>query len=171
MRKPIFRLCDQVRLQPACSATETWNFCYSKYRYYTIQEVNSKGADLTVRMRRLICAFVVCIWQVFSWCGSILTGLEWFSHWTFRKFHHIWAWAWQNPKKKITSAPCKASDQPGHPPSWSVSWLSTFPTEGPLDSDQTGWMTRLIWVFAGHMLFCSFWHALAVHGNFLFMAI
>ena len=34
--------------------------------------MNNKGADQTVEMRRLICAFVVCIWhkQVFSWCGS-----------------------------------------------------------------------------------------------------
>ena len=42
-------------------------FGYSK-RYYTIQEVNNKGADQTARMRRLICAFVVRMWhiQVFS---------------------------------------------------------------------------------------------------------
>ena len=33
---------------------------------------NNKGADQTVQMRRLICAFIVHIWhnQVFSWCGS-----------------------------------------------------------------------------------------------------
>ena len=31
--------------------------------YYTNQEVNNKGADQTARMRRLICAFVVRIWQ------------------------------------------------------------------------------------------------------------
>ena len=48
---------------------ESWNFGYSKQRYYTIQAVNNKGADQTARMRRLICAFVVRIWhkQVFSW--------------------------------------------------------------------------------------------------------
>ena len=34
--------------------------------------MNNKGVDQTVRMRRLICAFVVCMWhkQVFSWRGS-----------------------------------------------------------------------------------------------------
>ena len=34
--------------------------------------MNNKGADQTVRMRRLICTFVVRIWlkQVFTWRGS-----------------------------------------------------------------------------------------------------
>ena len=47
-------------------------FVFSKYRYYTIQVANNKGADQTAEMRRLICAFVVriCHKQVFSWCGS-----------------------------------------------------------------------------------------------------
>ena len=51
---------------------ESWSFGFSKYRYYTIYVVNNKGADPTVRMRRLICAFVVRMWhkQVFSWRGS-----------------------------------------------------------------------------------------------------
>ena len=31
--------------------------------YYTIQAVNNKGTDQTVRMHRLICAFVVRIWH------------------------------------------------------------------------------------------------------------
>ena len=37
-------------------------------RYYTIQAANNKGADQTVQMHRLICAFVVRIGQkqVFS---------------------------------------------------------------------------------------------------------
>ena len=42
---------------------ESWIFGYSKQRYYTVQVENNKGADQTVRMRRLICAFVVRIWQ------------------------------------------------------------------------------------------------------------
>ena len=47
---------------------ESWNFRFSKYSYYT----NNKDADQTVRMRRLICVFVVRIWykQVLSWHGS-----------------------------------------------------------------------------------------------------
>ena len=34
-------------------------FQISKYRHYTVEAVNNKGADQTARMRRLICAFVV----------------------------------------------------------------------------------------------------------------
>ena len=48
---------------------ESWNFGFSKCRYYTMQAANNKGADQTARMHRLICTFVVRIWhkQVFSW--------------------------------------------------------------------------------------------------------
>ena len=51
----------------------SWNFRYSKSSY-TIQAVNIKGTYQTVRVYRLICAFVVRIWhkQVFSWHGSII---------------------------------------------------------------------------------------------------
>ena len=40
--------------------------------YNTIQAAKNKGANQIAWMRRLICAFVVCIWhkQVFSCCGS-----------------------------------------------------------------------------------------------------
>ena len=57
-RNPVFGICDQVRLKPARSGTVT-----SKQRYYTIQAKNNKGSDQTAQMRRLICAFVVGIWQ------------------------------------------------------------------------------------------------------------
>ena len=42
--------------------------------YYPGSE--NKGADQTAQMRRLICGFVVCIWQtqVFSWCSSYNKG-------------------------------------------------------------------------------------------------
>ena len=40
----------------------------NRFSVALIQAVNNKGADHTVRMHRLICAFVVRIWhkQVFS---------------------------------------------------------------------------------------------------------
>ena len=55
-------------------------------------------------------------------------------------------------------APIEDSDQPGRLPVWSESLLSAWRKLGSLathwaqseDSDQTGWMPRLIWVFAGH---------------------
>ena len=55
---------------------------------------------------------------------------------------------------KIICAPSK--DQPGHPPSLLVFAVRLLVSEGPSflhadseDSDQTGRMSRLIWVFAG----------------------
>ena len=71
-RKLSSGVCDKVRHKPACSAAETWNFWFCKYRYYFIQSENNKGADQIVWMRRLICTFVVRIWhirQVSSWRG------------------------------------------------------------------------------------------------------
>ena len=58
MRKPVFWVCDQERLKPACSATETTTYIYS----YSIESLDiasigimlSEGADQTARMRRLI---------------------------------------------------------------------------------------------------------------------
>ena len=57
----------------------------------------------------------------------------------------------------MACAPSKDSDQSGHPPCL-ISLRSAWWKLGPLathwahseDSDQTGWMPRLIWVFAGH---------------------
>ena len=53
MRKPVFVVFDQVRLKPVCSATET---------SYCLEILAIETRD------RLICAFVVRIWQkqVFS---------------------------------------------------------------------------------------------------------
>ena len=68
-----FQQCmTQTGLLSYSDEIEAWNFRFSKYRYYTIQVANNKGADQTARMRRLVCAFVVHIWhkQIFSWRGS-----------------------------------------------------------------------------------------------------
>ena len=61
---------------------------------------------------------------------------------------------------KMAIAPSEDTDQPVHPPSliWSESLLSAWRNIGFSsthwahceDSDQTGWMPKLIWVFAGH---------------------
>ena len=77
-RKPVFGVCDQVRLEPACSATETTQRLeISDIEIKDIilsRQRTNKGADQTARMRRLICAFVVRIWhkQVFSWHDSFM---------------------------------------------------------------------------------------------------
>ena len=80
--------------------------------------------------------------------------------WIFR-IKVIWAASWQNQQNDC--APSEDSDQPGHPPSlircpvWSESslcaqWVAkdpSFLSVDSEDSDQTGRMHRLIWVFAG----------------------
>ena len=65
--------------------------------------------------------------------------------------------------------PTKTQISLGIPPVWSGSSLSTRRKLGSLathwahseDSDQTGRMPRLIWVFAGHTPFCWFCHEVA----------
>ena len=66
MRKSVFGVCDQVRLKPAFSVFE-----FRKKRYYSVKAANNKGADQIARMRRLICAFVVRIWQKKSFSRDV----------------------------------------------------------------------------------------------------
>ena len=61
-RKPVFGVCNQGRLKPACAAPEAMQKLEISY-IETRGIVNNKGADQTARMRRLICAFVVRIWH------------------------------------------------------------------------------------------------------------
>ena len=57
MGKPVFGICDQVRLKPACSATET-------SQGFEILDIASIDIILPKqRTTKLICAFVVHIWQ------------------------------------------------------------------------------------------------------------
>ena len=60
VRKLVLGVSDKARLKPACSATGTRWKIDSKFRYDTFQKMNNKGADQTVRMRRLVCDCVVC---------------------------------------------------------------------------------------------------------------
>ena len=70
----------------------------------------------------------------------------------------IWAATWQNQQSDC--APSEDSDQPGHTPSlirvFAVCLMGTndrsFLHVHSKDSDLTGWMPRLIWVFAGRTL-------------------
>ena len=47
------------------------NFAYSKFRYDAFQLVNNKGTGQTVRMRRLVCTFVVRIQRQVFWRQGI----------------------------------------------------------------------------------------------------
>ena len=83
--KPVFGVSHQAMLKPASSATETsrkieilLEETSRKIRYDTFQKANNKGADQSVQMRRLVCAFVVHKprRQVFSYGGTYYVRLE-----------------------------------------------------------------------------------------------
>ena len=81
----------------------------------------------------------------------------------------IWAATWQNQQNEC--APSKTQISLGIHPVWSESLLSAWRKLGSLvthwvhskDSDQTGQMPRLIWIFAGHTLILL---VLSCHGSF-----
>ena len=63
MRKPVFGVSAKASFKPVSSAKEILenrNFTCSKFTYDTLQKAKNKDTDQTVRMRRLICACVVC---------------------------------------------------------------------------------------------------------------
>ena len=68
---------------------------------------------------------------------------------------YMWAATWQSQQSDC--APAKTQNSLGIRPVWSESSLSAWRKHGPLatheahseDSDQTGRMSRLIWVFSG----------------------
>ena len=70
-RKPVFGISDQVRLKPACSATET-SLGLNILHIETTDIILSKQRITKAQMCRLICGFVVYIWhkQVLSRGGS-----------------------------------------------------------------------------------------------------
>ena len=61
--KPVFGVSDKVRFKPACSATETSYIIeillVESFDMVLSKEANSKGADLTAQMHRLVFACVV----------------------------------------------------------------------------------------------------------------
>ena len=116
-------------------------------------------------MRRLICIFVVRIWhnQVLSWRGS---NRDYKLHVPFQVFLFYYHTALKVPTSanephdktnKMSVRPAKTQTSLGIHPVWSESllctkWVAKDPRFLHVDSediDQTGWMPRLIWVFAG----------------------
>ena len=62
---PVSRVSNKAGLKPVSSATETSLeirivLAFSKFRYGTIKKVNTKGADQSVQLRRLVGAILVC---------------------------------------------------------------------------------------------------------------
>ena len=62
--KPVVRVSVKASFKLVSSATETsWKIeilPVARLKYGTFRNVNDKGADQTARMRRLVCACVVC---------------------------------------------------------------------------------------------------------------
>ena len=83
---------------------------------------------------------------------------------------NIWAATWQNIQNEC--APSEDSDQPGHPPSLIRVFADRMKKPGSLavhwthseDSDRTGQIIRLIWVFVGRTLIL--W-VLSCRGSFM----
>ena len=86
---------------------------------------------------------------------------------------HEWFEPWHDKTNKVTVPLAKTQISPGSRPVWSESSLSAWRNLGSLathwvhskDSDQTGWMPRLIWVFAGHTLILLLF---LCHGSLIF---
>ena len=71
MRKPVFGVCDQDRLNPVCAVTETrprLEISDEETRGIILSRQRITKALIRLQMCRVICAFVVPIWhkQVFS---------------------------------------------------------------------------------------------------------
>ena len=94
--------------------------------------------------------------QIKKWYNAHLQIFAKLNHSTSDKSNN-WAWAGQN-QQKWPVHPGKTQMSLGIRPVWSESslyawWklrsLATYWVHSK-DSDHTGWMSRLIWVFAGH---------------------
>ena len=57
--KPVLRASDEIIQKPAFS-DRIVKSRLEQVKYDSVQFVNSKDADQTARMRKLVCAFVVC---------------------------------------------------------------------------------------------------------------
>ena len=128
-------------------------------------------------MRRLICAFIVRIWQkqVFLWLGSFITSCK---GWVILILPLVCYLDGQEDKfelprdktNKMTCAPSKDSDQTGHPPSlirvFAVRMKKAWILNYPLSEQRRLWSDwadaqadmSLCWA---HMPFCWFCHEVA----------
>ena len=79
VRKPIFEVCDHVKLKPNLLShrdqLESRNFASSKYRCYTFQKANYKGADHSDQAGLRLCCLHATM-SGFSSQGPWLTNLE-----------------------------------------------------------------------------------------------
>ena len=133
--------------------------------------VGSKDSDQTGRLPRLIWVFAGCTGHFVAF---VMLRLNYFVTLYVLQCpgsNAIWAAAQQNQQNEVCLA--KTEISLGICLVWSKPSLSAWRSLGSLathwayneDSDQTGWMPRLIWVFAGRTSFCWFCHAAAHIGE------
>ena len=88
MRNPVFGVCNQVRLKPTCSATETRVLKFCKLasiwiipsRHCSEQQRRwSYCADGQAAWSASLLFAYICYKQVFSWCSSYIREQTWFS--------------------------------------------------------------------------------------------
>ena len=119
---------------------------------------DSEDSDQTGRMVRLICVFAG---RTCHFVGFVVTRLIWCWEVTGKQGYDLELPLWNEPPhdktNKMTVRPAKTQISLGIRPVRSESLLSAWRKLGSLathwahseDSDQTGRMPRLIWVFAG----------------------
>ena len=74
-----FHPCVQLQL------ARILKFCLNKFKYYTLQGVNNKGADLTVQMDQLVCTFG----RLHQCQGFLASRPKWFIVTLYFKFRNF----------------------------------------------------------------------------------
>ena len=89
-RKPVFRVCDQVRNKPTCSATVT------SYRL-EISDIKTRGIILSRQRTTKMLRGFVRIWQkqVLSWGGSYFNCI-YSSYLSLKLISELWTWFLKN---------------------------------------------------------------------------
>ena len=127
-----------------------WFWCCSRFVWFSGDTSQSRFSFFNVCFKLHLHSFC----SVNYYCDYLTKRKEGARRCTCSSFN-IWAASWQNQQNDC--APSEDSDQPGHRPVWSESslcaqWVAKDPSflhADSEDSDQTGRMPRLIWVFAG----------------------
>ena len=134
MRKPVYAICEQQRCRSACASVQSdQRLCCSLPRSYNTS-----------------CLYI----PDFKTLASLCSWAGWFVS------YQVQWWGSDDKSNKISVRPAKTQISLGIRPVWSETSLCAqqvakdpmFLHAASEDSDQTGWMLRLIWVFPGRTL-------------------
>ena len=128
----------------------------------------SKVVSVPVLLCLCVCGFIVCVCVVLTFSSShlVLVALEGCASLLWH-FLGIFTYIWASKRQNVQNGMCAQRRQIRT--GWSESSLSAWRKLGSLathwalseDSDQTGWMPRLIWVLDGRICHFVGCHALA----------